>query len=276
MDELKTKLIKKLKLSPDQFSQVREEQDKTGKSVFSILIKLGLISEEELYIFFGQNFNIPYVRPADYILDEKIIKLFPEELYREHLFLPIFKIENCLYICMANPLDAEFMNMIEMRMGSDIYILFSSPFLIEREINKLFGPDEKNFYLDNLSSSPNRLNMLPFWRESQRLSVELPLEITVQDKRINLSYASYFSAIAVDISYSGEALGVKIDIFIPQGVKVKVKFITQPFYEITGDVVRCNLEQDGSYWVGIKIIDLEGDFKKKILQFVKNNMNENR
>ena len=168
------------------------------------------------------------------------------------------------------------MNMIEMRMGSDIYILFSSPFLIEREINKLFGPDEKNFYLDNLSSSPNRLNMLPFWRESQRLSVELPLEITVQDKRINLSYASYFSAIAVDISYSGEALGVKIDIFIPQGVKVKVKFITQPFYEITGDVVRCNLEQDGSYWVGIKIIDLEGDFKKKILQFVKNNMNENR
>lgn len=275
MKELEAKIIKKLNLNPDQFLQIRAEQEKRKKTLFSTLIKLGLISEENLYIFFAQNFNTPYVRPLDYVLDEEIIELFPEEFYREHLFLPVFKVENSLYVCLANPLDAELINIIEMRVDFDICLLFSSPSLLEAAINKFFGLDDKNFYLNNLSVLSNKLNMLPFWRESQRLSINFPIEITVQDERVKLSCSSCFSALALDISFSGLALGVQANIFIPQGVKVLIKFISQTFSEIKGEIVRCNIEQEGAYYLGVKVIDIDEKFKNEILKAAKKSTNGN-
>ncbi len=273
MKELEAKIIKKLNLNPDQFLQIRAEQEKRKKTLFSTLIKLGLISEENLYIFFAQNFNTPYVRPLDYVLDEEIIELFPEEFYREHLFLPVFKVENSLYVCLANPLDAELINIIEMRVDFDICLLFSSPSLLEAAINKFFGLDDKNFYLNNLSVLSNKLNMLPFWRESQRLSINFPIEITVQDERVKLSCSSCFSALALDISFSGLALGVQANIFIPHGVKVLIKFIAQTSSEIKGEIVRCNIEQNGTYFLGIKVIDIDEKFKNNILTTAKKSIN---
>lgn len=265
-DTLETKLIKESWLKPAEFLQAKEEQKRTKKSLYAAIARLGFMSEEDIFVFFAQHAAVPFVRLGDYKLDDNLLRLFNEAIYRQHLFLPLFKIDNALYTAMANPLDSDFINTIGIQTGADIQPTFCCPSSIIAQIDKIFGPPDEYFNMEDLIVSPQGLNMIPFWRESERVSINLPVEFKPEDKRISLISDSYVSATCTDISESGKAIAIKTFIFIPPQSKILVKFPTkEPRLELSAEVIRSTIEKNGQYFLGAKFFAVNESLVKSIL-----------
>lgn len=266
MDNLETKLLKESWVTANQFIKAKEDQKKIKKSIYSTLIRLGYLTEKDIYLFFAQHVHIPFVRLTDYKSNEQLIKLFSEELYREHLFVPLFTIDDILYVAMANPLDTELISLLGIQTKFDIFPLFSSPSSILEVINQFFGPDDKYFNLEDLIIAPQTLHMVPFLRESERVKVEVPIEFKIDDNRINLISEGYVSGTCTDISRSGKALGIRTLIFVPPRIKIILKFPSyDPSYLVQSEIAHCDIVENGQYLLGVELKAVKEDLVKSIL-----------
>ena len=200
-------------------------------------------------------------------LKEELMNLFPEQIYREHLFIPLFKIDDSLYIAIANPLDTDLINTLSIQSNLDIHPLFSSPSAILEVINRFFGPDDKYFNIQDLIVSPQAIQRLPFWRESERVKVNLPIEFKPQDDRVLLVSSAYIPATCSDISMSGKAMGIKTFLFLPPQTELLIRFPSiDSQYQAKGEVVHCNMEERVRYFLGVKFLEMREDIIRKILE----------
>ena len=71
--DLEERLLRQTHLTLEQLSRAKEEQKKIKKSLFSTLIKLGYLTEEDIYTFFAQQTQIPLVRLSDYELNPELM-----------------------------------------------------------------------------------------------------------------------------------------------------------------------------------------------------------
>lgn len=266
-EKLESRLIKESWVNPANFLKAKDEQIKSGKSLYSTLIRMGYLTEERVYEFFSQQALIPFVRIADYKLDSAVIKVFPESSCREHLFLPLLKIEDTIYVCMANPVDSNLISILEAQSSSQIFPMFACPSEIQKAIDAIFGPDDRFFDLEDLIIYPQTIGVMPFWRESDRLSIKLEAEFKLADERLALASSSYVPATICDISSSGKAMGFKTIVFIPPSMKILLRFPSKAAdYEAKAEVIRCNLGKGGKYLAGIRLIDVREDIMAAILK----------
>jgi hypothetical protein len=273
VEKLEEKLVQTGWITPKQFIKAKQEQAKSKKTIFSSLIKLGYLTEEDIFLFFSQHSQIPLIKISDYQIDPELLNLFSEEKYREYLFVPLFKIENTLYIGMANPLDTELLDILKKNTELEIYPLFAPPSSILEVIDHFFGPDDRCYSsLNNLILAPQTLNLVPFWRESERISLKIPVEIKVMDERIKLNSSGYICGTGLDISRSGKAMGIETIIFLPSKVKINIRFPSEdPSYEAKAEIVRCNVGKKGKYFLGIRFIEIKEEIIRNILKEEKNN-----
>jgi len=263
MTKLEKKLLEKNWITGLQFLKAKEEAQKLKKSFYAAIIKLGYLTEEDIFTFFSQETRIPLVNISEYKLNPELLRLFPEEFYRENLFVPLFKIENNLYLGMMNPLNTELIERVEKETNSTVIPLFSSPSAILKALDNFFGPKDYYVDLEDLTISSSRLSF-PFYRDSERVKVNLPVEIKPVDKNIELVTSSYIPATCVDISENAEAIGVRIFIYFPSKIRLLIKFPSQE--EIEGEVVHCTVKEKGYYLLGIKFFEKQKEFLEKFLK----------
>lgn len=262
MSELRKKLLEENWISEAQFLKADEEAQKLKKSLYAAIVKLGFLSEEDIFAFFSQETKIPLVNVFDYKLNPEILKLFPEEFYRQNLFIPLFKIEDNLYLAMVNPLNTELIDRIEKETNSTVIPLFSPTSAILKALDSFFGPKDYYADLENLILSPSQVE-LPFYRSSQRIKVNLPLEIKPVDENIKLASSSYIPATCVDISEDAEAIGAKVFLYLPPKIKILVKF---PFKEVEAEIVHCTVYRKGFYLLGIRFFKKQKEILEKFLK----------
>jgi hypothetical protein len=266
-EKLESRLVKESWVNPANFLKAKDEQAKSGKSLYSTLIRMGYLSEERVYEFFSQAALIPFVKLSDYKLDPAVIKVFPERSYREHLFLPLLKLDDTVYVCMANPVDSNLISILEAQSSAQVFPMFACPSEIQKAIDTIFGPDDRFFDLEDLIVYPQTIGVMPFWRESDRLSIKLEAEFKLVDERLQLVSSSYVPATICDISSSGKAMGLRTIVFIPPSMKVFLRFPSKaPDYEARAEVMRCNVEKNGKYLAGIRLTEIREDVVASILK----------
>jgi type IV pilus assembly protein PilB len=113
-------LMEKGLITEEQLRQAELEARADAKPLRKILTKKGLISEEDLAAFLSQQFNLPFVDLANYLIDPKIIDLTPEDLARKHLVIPILRIGNDLTVAMVDPSDVFAIDELRMKTGLSI------------------------------------------------------------------------------------------------------------------------------------------------------------
>ncbi len=263
MAELEKKLLEENWIIEIQFLKAKEEAQKLKKSLYAAIVKLGYLSEEDVFAFFSQEAKIPLINISDYKLNPEVLELFSEEFYRENLFIPLFKIENNLYLAMVNPLNTELIDRVEKEVNSTVIPLFSPPSAILKALDSFFGPKDYYADLENLILSPSQID-LPFYRSSQRIKVNLPVEIKPIDKNIKLTSSSYIPATCLDISKEADAMGVKIFLYLPPKIKILVKFPSQE--EIEAEIVHCTVQKKGFYLLGIRFFKKQKEVVDKFLE----------
>ena len=89
-------------IDAEQLKKAESEAAKTKQPLRKVLVKLGLVSEEEIVTFLSSQVGIPSMDLSTYLIDPKIIELIPEELARKYELIPLFKIGNKFLPLSAN------------------------------------------------------------------------------------------------------------------------------------------------------------------------------
>jgi type IV pilus assembly protein PilB len=98
-------LLDARKLSDEALSRALDEQRKYGEKLGRVLTKMELLTEKEIIDTLSQQLGIPIISLDDRDIPLDLIRLFPEELWKNYMVIPLEKHFNVLRIAMVDPLD---------------------------------------------------------------------------------------------------------------------------------------------------------------------------
>ncbi|MFH1201556.1 MAG: type II secretion system ATPase GspE [Candidatus Omnitrophota bacterium] len=110
-------LVEQGLIEPEQLKKAEAEAAQTKQPLRKILVKLGMVSEEDMVMFLSNQLGIPSMDLSTYLIDPKIIEIVPEELARKYDLIPLFKIGNNLTCAMADPLNIVAQDEIRLKTG---------------------------------------------------------------------------------------------------------------------------------------------------------------
>ena len=104
-----------------------------------VLVRLKLVSEEDIVNFLGREFDMPTVfKLEDSKIDPNIVRLLEEPRAKKSCAIPLFKIEDELIIALSNPLDNTVSESLQLATGLEIIPLISSVSQIKSAIENYY------------------------------------------------------------------------------------------------------------------------------------------
>jgi len=151
-------LVEKGLLTRGQLMEALRVQSRTGDFLGHVLIKLGMVTEEDLNTELG--FEKPGAKKMN--IDLQLLKTIPEQLMRRYNFFPIKKEGNRLYIALAEPLNVMTIDDLRLITGFDIDPVLKS----EKEIRNFI---EKHFGLPEVEKAIQALGIVPEDEDSSEM-----------------------------------------------------------------------------------------------------------
>ncbi len=115
--------------------------------LFDVLTSNGYLMPEDVAEFIENALKIPTINLDNVTIDEKLIKLIPEDVCRKHLIIPISSVDGQISIASFNPSNLNAENQIEHITGEYVKTYFSFKDQIENKINEYYAPEK---FIDNL------------------------------------------------------------------------------------------------------------------------------
>jgi type IV pilus assembly protein PilB len=92
-------------LTPRQVDELLEQQKKGGTRLLKLILEKAYVSEQDMAVSMGRVLNTPPVNLARISIPVEIAELLPSELARNHKIVPVSRLENKLFVAMADPLN---------------------------------------------------------------------------------------------------------------------------------------------------------------------------
>jgi type IV pilus assembly protein PilB len=92
-------------LSAGQVEELLEQQKKEGARLVKLIVDKAYVSEQDLAVCMGRVLNVPPVNLARISVPEDIADLLPRETEYNHKVVPVARLENKLFLAMADPLN---------------------------------------------------------------------------------------------------------------------------------------------------------------------------
>ncbi len=92
-------------LTPKQVEELLEQQKKGGTRLLKLILEKAYVSEQDMAVCMGRVLNTPPINLARIVIPIELAELLPAEVARNHKVLPVSRLENKLFIAMADPLN---------------------------------------------------------------------------------------------------------------------------------------------------------------------------
>ncbi len=92
-------------LNAKQVEELLELQKKEGTRLLKLVVEKSYVSEIDLVVSMGRVLNIPPINLTRVAILPEIAELLPREVIQNHKVLPIARLENKLFVAMADPLN---------------------------------------------------------------------------------------------------------------------------------------------------------------------------
>jgi type IV pilus assembly protein PilB len=125
-------------INQKQWDEALAEEKKTGQPLRKVLIKLDIITEEDMVNFIAQQMDIPKIELNNYLIDSNIIDLVPETLARKHQLIPVLKIGKTLTCAMVDPLNIFALDEIRIKTGLNIEPAVATEAEIKKALNEQY------------------------------------------------------------------------------------------------------------------------------------------
>ncbi len=142
-------LIKSGIIDERQLAEALEIQKTTNKRLGEILVELGYLNSRDLIWILSEQASIPFVDLKPEILDSNLIRSFPEKLLYDYCMIPLYEIENKLYVAIGNPTDTEGIEKIKAIANKEVVVSGADPKMILGLLDKFFLVDQTEKILVN-------------------------------------------------------------------------------------------------------------------------------
>src|SRR5689334_8053039 len=88
-----------------QVEELLEQQKKEGTRLLKIIADKGLVTESDMAVSMGRVLNVPPVNLARCGVAPEVADLLPKEVCQNHKVVPVSRLENKLFLAMADPLN---------------------------------------------------------------------------------------------------------------------------------------------------------------------------
>jgi type IV pilus assembly protein PilB len=124
-------------VTPEQFEQALAEQKKTNEKLGETLVRLGLITEDQLIHFLSRQYGIPEVAFPEKIATE-IIKLIPSRIARKYGVVPIGRTIGSVTLAVADPTNLSALDDVAFMTGLKVVPAIAPPSVIRRAIERYY------------------------------------------------------------------------------------------------------------------------------------------
>ena len=92
-------------LSAGQIGELLEQQKREGSRLIKLIVDKSYVSEQDLAVSMGRVLNVPPINLARVSIPPEIVELLPRDTAHNYKVVPISRLENRLFIAMADPLN---------------------------------------------------------------------------------------------------------------------------------------------------------------------------
>ena len=124
-------------LQATQVEELLEIQKKEGTRLIKIIADKGLVTESDMAVSMGRVLNVPPVNLPRCGIAAEIVELLPRDVCQNHKVLPISRLENKLFLAMADPLNVMAMDDVRRITKMDVSPLIASEKSIIEKLNHL-------------------------------------------------------------------------------------------------------------------------------------------
>ena len=92
-------------LSAEQIGELLEQQKKEGARLIKLIVDKSYVSEQDLAVSMGRVLNVPPVNLARVSIPPEVVELLPRDTAHNYKVVPVSRLENRLFLAMADPLN---------------------------------------------------------------------------------------------------------------------------------------------------------------------------
>src|SRR2546423_7810697 len=92
-------------LNKKQVEEMLEQQKKGGTRLLKLILEKAYVSEQDMAVSMGRVLNTPPVNLPRISIPVEIAELIPRELAHSHKVIPVSRLDNKLFLAMADPLN---------------------------------------------------------------------------------------------------------------------------------------------------------------------------
>jgi type IV pilus assembly protein PilB len=169
-------------LSPKQVEELLEQQKKEGTRLLKLILEKSYVNEVEMVVSMGRVLNTPPVNLARISIPPEVANLLPRELVFNHKVIPVSRLENRLFLAMADPLNVLALDDVKRITRLEVFPMIASEKTI---LEKLSNLDTKTGSMEDIIQDAQRQADLE--AEADRLEVS---KETVEDVDLDKLAAS--------------------------------------------------------------------------------------
>src|SRR5260221_13146266 len=92
-------------LTAKQVEELLAQQKKEGARLLKLILDQALVSEQDMAVSMGRVLNVPPINLARITIPLEIAELLPREVAHSHKIVPVSRLEQKLFLAMADPLN---------------------------------------------------------------------------------------------------------------------------------------------------------------------------
>jgi type IV pilus assembly protein PilB len=131
-DRLGEMLLRENAIDPEQLEQARDFQKNNGGTVYSALVKLDYLTEDDLVEFLVKKLGRPTISLDEIDVDADALRLIPVGIAQKYLAIPYGRLNSTLQVAMADPTDLAAIDDINFMTGLGVEVSIAA----ESEIRK--------------------------------------------------------------------------------------------------------------------------------------------
>jgi type IV pilus assembly protein PilB len=124
-------------LSAGQIEELLEQQKKEGARLIKLIVDKAYVSEQDLAVSMGRVLNVPPINLARINILPEIVELLPRDTAHSYKVVPVSRLENKLFLAMADPLNVLAIDDVKRVTKLEISPLIASEKAIVDKLNTL-------------------------------------------------------------------------------------------------------------------------------------------
>jgi len=126
-------------LSPRQIEELVEQQKQGGTRLLKLILEKAYVSEQDMAVCMGRVLNTPPINLSRITIPMELADLLPREVAQNHKVVPVSRLDNKLFLAMADPLNVLALDDVKRITKLEVTPLIASEKAIIEKLNHIDG-----------------------------------------------------------------------------------------------------------------------------------------